>query len=144
MSLCHFSFWFFANNHLRPHFERKQTVRKILELRNIKSSKNSKKEFLLPLILLREVLILRGSTSCSIMTCQKIPIPTSTEWVFYYFAIFNRNQVGRAGRFGTKGLAISFVSTDDEQKILADIQERFAIKIESLPETIDQTVYRNN
>jgi len=54
------------------------------------------------------------------------------------------HRVGRAGRFGTKGLAITFVSTDEEQKVLNDIQERFAIKIPSLPETIDQTVYRNN
>lgn len=54
------------------------------------------------------------------------------------------HRVGRAGRFGTKGLAITFVSTDEETKVLTDIQDRFAIKIPPLPETIDQTVYRNN
>ena len=55
-----------------------------------------------------------------------------------------KKQVGRAGRFGTKGLAITFVSNDEENKVLNDIQERFAIKIPTLPESIDQTLYRNN
>merc|ERR1712226_515322 len=54
------------------------------------------------------------------------------------------HRVGRAGRFGTKGLAITFVSNDEENKVLNDIQERFAIKIPTLPDSIDQTVYRNN
>lgn len=54
------------------------------------------------------------------------------------------HRVGRAGRFGTKGLAITFVSTDEETKILNDIQARFAIEIKTLPDSIDQTVYRNN
>lgn len=54
------------------------------------------------------------------------------------------HRVGRAGRFGTKGLAITFVSTDEETNTLTAIQDRFAIKIPALPETIDQTVYRNN
>merc|ERR1711879_911435 len=30
------------------------------------------------------------------------------------------HRVGRAGRFGTKGLAISFVSTDDDAEVLND------------------------
>lgn len=31
------------------------------------------------------------------------------------------HRVGRAGRFGTKGLAISFISSDDDNKILEDV-----------------------
>jgi ATP-dependent RNA helicase UAP56/SUB2 len=31
------------------------------------------------------------------------------------------HRVGRAGRFGTKGLAISFISNDDDNKILEEI-----------------------
>jgi ATP-dependent RNA helicase UAP56/SUB2 len=31
------------------------------------------------------------------------------------------HRVGRAGRFGTKGLAITFVSSPEEKKILTDI-----------------------
>merc|ERR1711879_455201 len=35
---------------------------------------------------------------------------------------------GRAGRFGTKGLGISFVSTAEEQTVLDQIQERFEVR----------------
>jgi len=51
--------------------------------------------------------------------------------------IFQNLKVGRAGRFGTKGLAITFVASDDENKILKEIQDRFAVKITDLPDTID-------
>lgn len=39
------------------------------------------------------------------------------------------HRVGRAGRFGTKGLAISFASSDSEndKKVLTDVQARFEI-----------------
>lgn len=35
------------------------------------------------------------------------------------------HRVGRAGRFGTKGLAITFVATDEDQEVLKKVQERF-------------------
>lgn len=31
------------------------------------------------------------------------------------------HRVGRAGRFGTKGLAISFVANEEDQKVLDDV-----------------------
>lgn len=31
------------------------------------------------------------------------------------------HRVGRAGRFGTKGLAISFISSDEDNKILEEV-----------------------
>merc|ERR1712113_1142177 len=34
------------------------------------------------------------------------------------------HRVGRAGRFGTKGLAISFLSQEEDAKVLEDVQER--------------------
>merc|ERR1712039_400605 len=37
------------------------------------------------------------------------------------------HRVGRAGRFGTKGLAISFISTDEDAQVLKDVQGRFAV-----------------
>jgi len=53
------------------------------------------------------------------------------------------HRVGRAGRFGTKGLAISFISTDEDTEVLNQVQERFEVKIGELPETIDVTSYIN-
>ena len=37
------------------------------------------------------------------------------------------HRVGRAGRFGTKGLSISFVSSEDDQKVLAEIEKKFEV-----------------
>jgi len=51
------------------------------------------------------------------------------------------HRVGRAGRFGTKGLAISFVSTEGDSKCLTDIQSRFEVNVTELPDTIDQSTY---
>ena len=51
------------------------------------------------------------------------------------------HRVARAGRFGTKGLAISFVSVDDDDKILNDVQSRFEVKINELPDEIDMSTY---
>jgi superfamily II DNA/RNA helicase len=51
------------------------------------------------------------------------------------------HRVARAGRFGTKGLAISFVSVDDDDKILESVQSRFEVKINELPDEIDMSTY---
>jgi len=51
------------------------------------------------------------------------------------------HRVGRAGRFGTKGLAISFVESDEDKKVLEDVQKRFEVKIGELPTTIDSASY---
>merc|ERR1712093_277800 len=39
------------------------------------------------------------------------------------------HRVGRAGRFGTKGLAVTFVSTDEDQEVLKKVQSRFEVNI---------------
>jgi len=54
------------------------------------------------------------------------------------------HRVGRAGRFGTKGLAITFVSSDDDRATLKDVQERFEVSIGELPTVIDSASYMNN
>ncbi len=54
------------------------------------------------------------------------------------------HRVGRAGRFGTKGLAITFVSTDKDRETLTEIQKRFEVEVGELPTVIDPAVYMNN
>ncbi|GMN45422.1 hypothetical protein TIFTF001_014611 [Ficus carica] len=51
------------------------------------------------------------------------------------------HRVGRAGRFGTKGLAITFVSSAADSDVLNDVQERFEVDIKELPEQIDTSTY---
>lgn len=51
------------------------------------------------------------------------------------------HRVGRSGRFGTKGLSISFVSSEDDSKILEEVQGRFEVKIEPLPDQIDTSSF---
>ncbi|GJR71130.1 DEAD-box ATP-dependent RNA helicase 56 [Tanacetum coccineum] len=51
------------------------------------------------------------------------------------------HRVGRAGRFGTKGLAITFVSSESDSDVLNKVQERFEVDIKELPEQIDASTY---
>lgn len=51
------------------------------------------------------------------------------------------HRVARAGRFGTKGLAITFVSDESDAKILNDVQDRFEVNVTELPDEIDISAY---
>uniref|UniRef100_A0A2C9W1L9 RNA helicase n=1 Tax=Manihot esculenta TaxID=3983 RepID=A0A2C9W1L9_MANES len=51
------------------------------------------------------------------------------------------HRVGRAGRFGTKGLAITFVSSASDSDVLNQVQARFEVDIKELPEQIDTSTY---
>lgn len=51
------------------------------------------------------------------------------------------HRVARAGRFGTKGLAITFVSEETDAKILNDVQNRFEVNISELPDEIEISSY---
>lgn len=54
------------------------------------------------------------------------------------------HRVGRAGRFGTKGLAVSFVSSEEDEQVLEKIQARFNVKIAPFPEEgVDPSTYMN-
>lgn len=49
--------------------------------------------------------------------------------------------MARAGRFGTKGLAITFVSDETDAKTLNEVQDRFEVNVAELPEEIDISSY---
>ena len=53
------------------------------------------------------------------------------------------HRVGRAGRFGTKGLAITFVATPEDSTVLNQVQERFEVNITALPDKIEISSYMN-
>eukprot|EP00823_Brevimastigomonas_motovehiculus_P001232 TRINITY_DN11741_c0_g1_i1.p1 TRINITY_DN11741_c0_g1~~TRINITY_DN11741_c0_g1_i1.p1 ORF type:complete len:465 (-),score=116.38 TRINITY_DN11741_c0_g1_i1:292-1686(-) len=54
------------------------------------------------------------------------------------------HRVGRSGRFGTKGLAITFISSPDDSKVLEDVQRRFEVEIPELPQQIDVSTYMSS
>ncbi|KAF2098021.1 putative ATP dependent RNA helicase [Rhizodiscina lignyota] len=52
------------------------------------------------------------------------------------------HRVGRAGRFGTKGLSISFVSSEQDQEVLKAIESRFNVPLPEFPEGgVDKSAY---
>ncbi|CAG8497318.1 5698_t:CDS:2 [Acaulospora morrowiae] len=51
------------------------------------------------------------------------------------------HRVGRAGRFGTKGAAITFVSNTEDAEILNKVQERFEVNITPLPDELEINNY---
>jgi len=53
------------------------------------------------------------------------------------------HRVNRAGRFGTKGLSISFVSSPTDEEILKKVEARFGTKIAPLPDEVDPATYMN-
>jgi ATP-dependent RNA helicase UAP56/SUB2 len=59
--------------------------------------------------------------------------PTNTDQYLH--------RVGRAGRFGNKGLGISFISKEADEEQLKALQERFAVQIPELPDQIDMSSY---
>lgn len=66
--------------------------------------------------------------------------PPSIESCLSTHAV-SRPQVARAGRFGTKGLAVTFVSDETDAKTLNDVQDRFEVNVAELPEEIDISSY---
>jgi superfamily II DNA/RNA helicase len=51
------------------------------------------------------------------------------------------HRVARAGRFGTKGLAVTFVADETDAKVLNEVQDRFEVDISELPDEIDLSSY---
>ena len=63
--------------------------------------------------------------------------------MFLFSIVFDERifQVARAGRFGTKGLAVTFVSDESDAIILNDVQSRFEVQITEMPDEIDVASY---
>lgn len=53
----------------------------------------------------------------------------------------NTIPFSRAGRFGTKGLAVTFQSSEADQQVMAAIQARFEVAVSELPDHIDPASY---
>ncbi len=70
-------------------------------------------------------------------------IPDSSD-TYLHRVLFILIKVGRAGRFGTKGLAITFSSSPEDEAILKEIQSRFVVKIKPLPNSIETSSYSND
>ena len=50
--------------------------------------------------------------------------------------------VGRAGRFGTKGITITFLASDEDQKVFDDLLKKYPnIRADVLPDVIDKSIY---
>jgi superfamily II DNA/RNA helicase len=54
------------------------------------------------------------------------------------------HRVGRSGRFGTKGLAITYVSSKEDSTILEQVQSRFEVEVGPLPSQINVSDYMNS
>lgn len=52
--------------------------------------------------------------------------------ITYFHPVF---RIGRGGRFGRKGVAINFI-TDDDRRILKDIEQFYHTTIEEMPANI--------
>ena len=52
------------------------------------------------------------------------------------------HRVGRAGRFGTKGITITFLASEEDQKVFDDLLKKYPnIKAAPLPDVIDKSIY---
>ncbi|CAJ0749587.1 14291_t:CDS:10 [Entrophospora sp. SA101] len=52
------------------------------------------------------------------------------------------HRVGRAGRFGTKGIAITFVANQEDADTLFKVQERFEVNITEMPAEVEINDYK--
>ena len=52
------------------------------------------------------------------------------------------HRVGRAGRFGSKGITITFLATKEDEDVFDELLKTYpTIKAEELPKTIDKSIY---
>eukprot|EP01108_Squamamoeba_japonica_P002327 TRINITY_DN2089_c0_g4_i1.p2 TRINITY_DN2089_c0_g4~~TRINITY_DN2089_c0_g4_i1.p2 ORF type:complete len:430 (-),score=232.03 TRINITY_DN2089_c0_g4_i1:70-1314(-) len=51
------------------------------------------------------------------------------------------HHCGRAGRFGTAGLAVTFISSKEDGDVLNEVQSRFVVEVPEMPAQIDCSTY---
>ena len=52
------------------------------------------------------------------------------------------HRVGRAGRFGSKGITITFLATKEDEEVFDELLKTYpTIKAEELPKTLDKSIY---
>lgn len=56
------------------------------------------------------------------------------------------HRVGRSGRFGTKGLAVSFVASDEDVTMFEKVMSRFEVEIKEMPDvkSVDTSTYMSS
>lgn len=54
------------------------------------------------------------------------------------------HRVARAGRFGTKGLAVTFIADEKDAGTLNSVQDRFDVNISEMGDQIDPSLYLEN
>merc|ERR1712060_201980 len=59
------------------------------------------------------------------------------------FKEFQKRIMVSTDRFGTKGLALTFVASDEDSEVLKKVQSRFEVNIGEMPKSIDTTSYLN-
>ncbi|OQV16527.1 Spliceosome RNA helicase Ddx39b [Hypsibius exemplaris] len=51
------------------------------------------------------------------------------------------HRIARAGRFNSKGLAVTFIASERDSQIMNEVQDRFDISVTDLPDEIDCGLY---
>ena len=63
------------------------------------------------------------------MPCRNNPVSTFVH------------RIGRAGRFGGKGLSVSFLSSSDDDGVIGMVEKKYSVVIKSAPKRIDPSSY---
>jgi len=83
-------------------------------------------------VLITTDLLARGIDVQQVSLVINYDLPTQPENYLH--------RIGRSGRFGRKGVAINFVTTDDERMLL-DIQKFYNVMIEELPANVADLIW---
>ena len=83
-------------------------------------------------ILVASDLFARGVDVQKVNVVINFDFPKTTETYLH--------RIGRAGRFGHLGLAMSLVSDNDKQDMFT-VEEELQIKIEPIPAVVDRNLY---